>query len=148
MASKRTAFFALECWTFLDLGGSWALLRMVSRHSVRRLRRAASSATTMATRVLIHFDYCQQQWIFILPLSEYRGNTGLFVIPLYVLQKRNSKMTARLEVRGFSGQTHFIFLYYVLQLCLASLLYIYTVSLSKMKTLFIQINLSYLHYMT
>lgn len=46
MASNRTAFFALECWTFLDLGGSWALLRMVSRHSVRRLRRAASSATT------------------------------------------------------------------------------------------------------
>jgi len=46
MASNRTAFFALECWTFLDLGGSWALLRMVSRHSVRRLRSAASSAAT------------------------------------------------------------------------------------------------------
>lgn len=46
MASNRTAFFALECWTFLDLGGSWALLRIVSRHSVRRLRMAASSATT------------------------------------------------------------------------------------------------------
>lgn len=43
MASNRTAFFALECCTFLDLGGSWALLRIVSRHSVRRLRRAASS---------------------------------------------------------------------------------------------------------
>ncbi|KAG7239622.1 hypothetical protein INR49_028774, partial [Caranx melampygus] len=33
MASNNTAFLALECWTFLDLGGSWALLRMVSRHS-------------------------------------------------------------------------------------------------------------------
>lgn len=44
MASNRTAFLALECWTFLDFGGSWALLRMVSKHSVRRLLSAASSA--------------------------------------------------------------------------------------------------------
>lgn len=43
MASNSTAFFALECCTFLDFGGSWALLRMVSTHSVRRLLRAASS---------------------------------------------------------------------------------------------------------
>lgn len=46
MASNRTAFFALECWTFLDLGGSWALLRTVSRHSVSRLLSAASSIPT------------------------------------------------------------------------------------------------------
>lgn len=59
MASKRTAFFAFECWTFLDLGGSCALLRMVSRHSVRRLRRAASSATTKhAIYLITEFDLC------------------------------------------------------------------------------------------
>lgn len=43
MASKSTAFLALECCTFLDLGGSWALLRIASRHSVRRPRTAGSS---------------------------------------------------------------------------------------------------------
>ena len=43
IASKRTLFLALECWTFLDLGGSWALFRMVSRHSLRRPRTPGSS---------------------------------------------------------------------------------------------------------
>lgn len=43
MASKSTAFLAFECCTFLDLGGSCALLRIVSRHSVRRPRAAGSS---------------------------------------------------------------------------------------------------------
>ncbi|EDL18118.1 mCG145965, partial [Mus musculus] len=43
MASNSTAFLAFECWTFLDLGGSWALFRMVSKHSVRRPRTAGSS---------------------------------------------------------------------------------------------------------
>lgn len=45
MASNSTAFLALECCTFLDLGGSCALFRIVSRHSVRRPRIAASSET-------------------------------------------------------------------------------------------------------
>ena len=44
MASKSTAFLALECCTFLDLGGSWALFRIVSRHSVSRVRTLGSSA--------------------------------------------------------------------------------------------------------
>lgn len=43
IASKSTAFLALECCTFLDFGGSWALFRIVSRHSVRRPRTAGSS---------------------------------------------------------------------------------------------------------
>lgn len=43
MASKSTAFLALECCTFFDLGGSWALFRTVSRHSARRPRTAGSS---------------------------------------------------------------------------------------------------------
>lgn len=43
IASNSTAFFAFECCTFLDFGGSWALLRIVSRHSVRRPRADGSS---------------------------------------------------------------------------------------------------------
>lgn len=40
MASKSTAFLAFECCTFFDFGGSWALLRMVSKHSESRPRTA------------------------------------------------------------------------------------------------------------
>ena len=43
MASNSTAFLALECCTFFDLGGSWALFRMVSKHSDRRFFTAWSS---------------------------------------------------------------------------------------------------------
>ncbi len=43
IASNNTAFLALECCTFFDLGGSCALLRIVSRHSERRFFTAASS---------------------------------------------------------------------------------------------------------
>lgn len=74
MASKRTAFLAFECWTFFDLGGSynrstdqefsvisypisqaintnvalntWALFRMVSRHSFNLPWMAGSSIVT------------------------------------------------------------------------------------------------------
>lgn len=70
MASKRTAFLAFECWTFFDLGGSynrrmqcypcptgqtiktnvaldtWALFRMVSRHSFNLPWMAGSSIAT------------------------------------------------------------------------------------------------------
>lgn len=48
IASNRTAFFAFECCTFFDFGGSCALLRMVSRHSVRRPRTAGSSGEQQA----------------------------------------------------------------------------------------------------
>jgi hypothetical protein len=43
MASKSTAFLALECCTFFDFGGSWALFKIVSRHSVSRVFTAGSS---------------------------------------------------------------------------------------------------------
>lgn len=43
MASNSTAFLALECWTFFDFGGSWALFKIVSRHSVRRPLTPGSS---------------------------------------------------------------------------------------------------------
>lgn len=43
MTPKSTAFLGVGCCTFLDLGGSWALLRIASRHSVRRPRTAGSS---------------------------------------------------------------------------------------------------------
>ena len=72
MASKRTAFLAFECWTFFDFGGSynrsrmhsvnscptsetintnvaidtWALFRMVSRHSFNLPWMAGSSTAT------------------------------------------------------------------------------------------------------
>ena len=43
IASNKTAFLALECCTFLDLGGSCALFKMVSRHSVNLVLTAGSS---------------------------------------------------------------------------------------------------------
>ena len=43
MASNSTAFLAFECCTFLDLGGSCALFRIVSRHSVSRFFTDGSS---------------------------------------------------------------------------------------------------------
>ena len=43
MASKRTAFLAFECWTFFDFGGSCALFKIVSKHSVSRVLTAGSS---------------------------------------------------------------------------------------------------------
>ena len=43
IASNNTAFLALECCTFLLFGGSCALLRMVSRHSVSRFFTVGSS---------------------------------------------------------------------------------------------------------
>ena len=46
MASMSTAFFALECCTFFDLIGSWALLRMASRLSLSRALTTASAEIT------------------------------------------------------------------------------------------------------
>ena len=43
MASNNTAFLAFECCTFFDLGGSWALFKIVSKHSVSRVLTAGSS---------------------------------------------------------------------------------------------------------
>jgi hypothetical protein len=43
MASNNTAFFAFECWTFFDFGGSCALFRIVSRHSFNLPRTPGSS---------------------------------------------------------------------------------------------------------
>lgn len=54
IASNSTAFFAFECCTFFDLGGSCALFRIVSRHSVRRPRTAGSSREERAVGQL-HF---------------------------------------------------------------------------------------------
>lgn len=39
--------------------------------------------------VLIPFEFSQHQWIFILTLSQYRGNTGILLTPTHLLQKRN-----------------------------------------------------------
>jgi len=43
MASNSTAFFAFECWTFFDFGGSCALFRIVSKHSFNLPRTPGSS---------------------------------------------------------------------------------------------------------
>jgi hypothetical protein len=43
MASNKTAFFAFECWTFFDFGGSCALFRIVSKHSFNLPRTPGSS---------------------------------------------------------------------------------------------------------
>ena len=43
MDSNSTAFLALECWTFLDLLGSWVLFNTVSSASLRRARTTGSS---------------------------------------------------------------------------------------------------------
>ena len=43
IASNSTAFFALECWTFLDFGGSCALFKIMSRHSFNLDRVPGSS---------------------------------------------------------------------------------------------------------
>lgn len=89
MASKRTAFFALECCTFLDLGGSWALLRIVSRHSVRRLLSAASSAMKINFQYLAAFPLLNINVITriykdtqngTLPLKKKKKHVGRFLL--------------------------------------------------------------------
>lgn len=43
IASNSTAFLAFECCTFLDLGGSCALFKIVSKHSFNLPRKPGSS---------------------------------------------------------------------------------------------------------
>lgn len=44
IVSNKTAFFALECCTFFDFGGSCALFKIVSKHSFSLPRTPGSSA--------------------------------------------------------------------------------------------------------
>ena len=75
IASNNTAFLALECCTFLDLGGSWALLSIVSRHSVNLVFTAGSSVDT-STQLVQQFNKCfQSLW----KLSKTTNSVGYFL---------------------------------------------------------------------
>ena len=67
IASLSTAFLAFPCWIFLDLGGSCALFKIVSRHSVNLVLTAGSSeirisqfSKTLHTKHFFVFSYTSE----------------------------------------------------------------------------------------
>lgn len=92
IASNSTAFFAFECCTFLDFGGSCALLRIVSRHSVRRPRTAGSSGEEQAVGQL-HFaqhlnPYLRPSTLPNLNKLKYSDTLKTVHLPQHTVSKR------------------------------------------------------------
>ncbi len=84
IASNNTAFLAFECCTFFDFGGSWALFRIVSKHSESLFFTAASSVN--------QFFF----WLFSLFYSVFRSKKKLNVwMPLSSKRRIGKALTRR-----------------------------------------------------
>jgi len=87
IASKRMAFFALECCTFFDLGGSCALFSIVSMHSVSRFLTVGSSATPV--RHIVLAQHANSAMLLELRIENTKKKTNNFAptLTIYGLQQ-------------------------------------------------------------